>query len=108
MAQVTIPASNVARVFAVEGFYETNSSGGSSSGINVSLDKTTNYGSARMLPLIDGTYTFGILGTIAASIVPVPGDNAAHTIETYGGQFGGGGGFTVTTDKANIVARQIA
>jgi len=105
---VTIPASSVARVFACEAHYATNSSGGNNSGLQLALDATTYLAGARNIPTLDGNYSFGFMSAPCAVLATIPGDNAAHTIKFYGGQYGGGGGFTVTTAYAALIARQIA
>jgi len=108
ITSVTIPASNVARQFRVEAKYQTNSGGGNNSGLNVGLDSTTGVAMARNIPVLDGNYGFGFTADISGVIVDIPGDNATHTIQIYGGQLGGGSGFTVTTAYAAIIAKQIS
>jgi hypothetical protein len=107
ITSIVVPASTIARKFLVSGVYNTNSGTGSSSGLSVGLDSSSVIATTRMLPLIDGSYGFGLMGSIGGVIVDIPGDGSAHTIQLYGGQFGGGSGFTVTTAYASLVAVQI-
>lgn len=104
---VTIPASSTARVFAVMGFYNTGSSGGSAPALKFVLDSTTSYAEARLWPSIDGNYGFGFAGSLVGYI-SIPGDGASHVIGLGCAQYGGGSGFTVTTTLAQLVAIQIS
>lgn len=106
-ATVTVPASGTARVFAVMGFYNTGSSGGSAPALKFVMDSSTSYAEARIWPAIDANYGFGFAGNLVGYI-SVPGDNASHVIGLGCVQYGGGSGFTVTTILAQLVAIQIA